>query len=179
MSEDEKGSSGAAEGARRASGAAPDERTGRPRGRWSSKRKMAVVTELLRGTDLEQLTRRHGVTAATISGWRDAFLTGAEGALRSREVEVDDEEKQRLKSVVAEQALANELLRQKIRHLEAGLPLARRRWRTCVGPAACRRDPRLPGAGAAPHARRPTAFASPLAPSPAPPAHRRHHHLGP
>lgn len=130
MSKEEKGSSGAAEGARRATGAAPDERVGRARGRWSSKRKMAVVTEVLRGGDLEQLSRRHGVTAATISGWRDAFLAGAESALRSREVEVEDEEKQRLKSVVAEQALANDLLRQKIRQLENGLPLARRRWRT-------------------------------------------------
>lgn len=130
MSKEEKGSSGAAEGARRATGEAPDEGGERRRGRWSSKRKVAVVTELLRGADLEQLSRRHGVTAATISGWREAFLAGAEGALRSREVEAEDEDKRRLKSVVAEQALEMELLRQKIRHLEGGLPLARRRWRT-------------------------------------------------
>ncbi len=129
MSKEERGSSGAAEGARRATGAAPDEGGERHRGRWSSKRKVAVVTELLRGADLEQLSRRHGVTAATISGWRDAFLAGAEGALRSREVDVEDEDKLRLKSVVAEQALEMELLRQRIRHLEGGLPLARRRWR--------------------------------------------------
>ncbi len=129
MSKEEKGSSGAAEGVRRATGAAPDEGGERHRGRWSSKRKVAVVTELLRGADLEQLSRQHGVTAATISGWRDAFLIGAKGALRSRGVNVEDEDKLRLKSVVAEQALEMELLRQKIRHLEGGLPLARRRWR--------------------------------------------------
>ncbi|MGH9467059.1 MAG: hypothetical protein ACRD1Y_06860 [Terriglobales bacterium] len=91
---------------------------------------MAVVTDLLRGADLEQLSRWHGATAATISGRRDAFLAGAEGALRSREVDVEDEDKRRLNSVVAEKALEMELLRQKIRHLEGGLPLARRRWRT-------------------------------------------------
>jgi len=130
MSKEEKGSSGAAEGARRATGAAPDEGGGRPRGRWSSKRKMAVITELIRGADLEQLSRRHGITAATISDWRDAFLGGAEAALRSRETLVEDEERRQLKSVLADQVMEMELLRQKIRHLEGGLPLARRRWRT-------------------------------------------------
>lgn len=130
MSKEEKSSLGAAEGARRATGAAPNEGGSRPRGRWSSKRKVAVVTELLRGADLEQLSRKHGVTAATISGWLETCLAGAEDALRSREIDVDDEDKRRLKSVVAEQALEMELLRQKIRRLEGGLPLARRRWRT-------------------------------------------------
>ena len=91
---------------------------------------MAVITELIRGADLEQLSRRHGITAATISDWRDAFLGGAEAALRSRETLVEDEERRQLKSVLADQVMEMELLRQKIRHLEGGLPLARRRWRT-------------------------------------------------
>ena len=128
MSKDEKAASGSTVGARRATEAAPDEKARRSHGRWSSKRKMTVVTELLLGADLELLSRQHGVTAATISGWHDAFLAGTGGALRRHEVAVEDTEKQRLKLVVAEQALANELLRQKIRHLEAALPLARRRW---------------------------------------------------
>jgi hypothetical protein len=82
------------------------------------------VLELLRGEDLETLSRRNGVTAATISGWRDVFLAGGEAGLKSRETDVEDEEKQRLKSVVADLAMSNELLREKVRHLEQNRPLA-------------------------------------------------------
>jgi hypothetical protein len=35
-------------------------------GRWSARRKVSVVLELLRGADLETLSRRHGVTAAKL-----------------------------------------------------------------------------------------------------------------
>lgn len=99
----------------------PPPRAGR--GRWSAGRKVSVVLELLRGTDLETLSRRHGVTAAKISEWRDAFLAGGAAQLRSRETHVDDEETQRLKRVVTEQAVSQELLREKIRALEASGPL--------------------------------------------------------
>ena len=92
-------------------------------GRWSSRRKVSVVLELLKGTDLDSLSRRHGVTAATLSRWRDEFLAGGEAHLKSREVAVEDEETRRLKSVVADLATTNDLLKEKIRHLEAGRPL--------------------------------------------------------
>jgi transposase-like protein len=57
--------------------------------------------ELLPGADLEGISRRHGVTAATLSMWRDDFLASGEGGLKRREVLVEDEETRRLKSVVA------------------------------------------------------------------------------
>jgi hypothetical protein len=63
------------------------------------------------------------VTAARISAWRDEFLAGGESHLKTRETHVEDEETHRLKRVVAEQAVSNELLREKIRHLEASRPL--------------------------------------------------------
>ena len=44
--------------------------------------------------------------------------------MKSREVDVEDEEKRRLKSVVANLSIDNELLREKIAHLEGGRPLA-------------------------------------------------------
>ena len=61
-------------------------------GRWSAKRKGSVVLELLRGADLESLSRRHGVTAAKLSGWREEFLAGGEARLqyRDRAVETED-----------------------------------------------------------------------------------------
>jgi len=97
-------------------------------GRWSAKRKVSVVLELLRGADLEVLSRRQGVTAAKLSAWRDEFLAGGEAHLKSRETYVDDEETVRLKRVVAEQAVSNELLTEKIRYLEASGPLGG--WRS-------------------------------------------------
>lgn len=41
-----------------------------PRGRWSAKRKASIVPELPSGDDLETVSRGHGLTAATLSGWR-------------------------------------------------------------------------------------------------------------
>lgn len=124
MSTTNKHDSGAAEGARRATEQAPESLAASGGGRWSSKRKLSVVLELLRGADLESASRRYRVTIATLSEWRDRFLEGGEASLKSREVEVDDEEKRRLKSVVANVSVDNELLREKIARLESNRPLA-------------------------------------------------------
>ncbi|PYU29955.1 MAG: IS3 family transposase [Acidobacteria bacterium] len=105
---------------------APEERRD-GRGRWSAKRKAAAILRLLRGEDLETLSRELGVTAATLSGWRDQFLDGGEANLRAREADVENEETQRLKSLVADLSMSNELLREKIHRMEAGRPLAWRR----------------------------------------------------
>jgi len=123
MSRQKPGEAGASEGARRATGEASASSTRTGRGRWSARRKMSVVLEFLRGADLESLSRRHGVTAATLSAWRDDVLARGEAGLKRREVAVEAEETRRLKSVVAELATEKELLKEKIRHLEANGPL--------------------------------------------------------
>lgn len=126
MSKERESASGALEGARRATGGAPEERRD-GRGRWSAKRKMAAVLRLLRGEDIETLSRELGVTAATLSGWREQSLVGMEANLKAREADVENEETQRLKSMVVDLSMSNELLREKIHRLEAGRPLAWRR----------------------------------------------------
>jgi transposase len=126
MSKEREPASGATEGARRATGEAPEERRD-GRGRWSAKRKMAVVLRLLRGEDIETLSRELGVTAATLSGWREQSLIGMEANLKAREADVENEETQRLKSLVADLSMSNELLREKIHRIEAGRPLVWRR----------------------------------------------------
>jgi transposase len=78
----------------------------------------------LRGADLESTSRKHRVTAATLTEWRDRFLAGGEAILKSREVDVEDDEKRRLKSAIASVSVDNELLREKIARLEDGRPLA-------------------------------------------------------
>ena len=53
-------------------------------GRMSRQRKRDAMLRLLRGEDLEIVSRGLGVTAATLSGWRDAFLAGGEARLMTR-----------------------------------------------------------------------------------------------
>src|ERR1700754_4895792 len=124
MSNSKKHDSGASEGGRRPTEDAPESSARAGGGRWSAKRKVSVVLELLRGADMESTSRKHRVPAATLTEWRDRFLAGGEAILKSREVDIDDEEKRRLKSVVASVSVDNELLREKIAKLENGRPLA-------------------------------------------------------
>jgi hypothetical protein len=71
-------------------------------GRFSSQRKTATVLRLLRGEDLELLSREPGVTAATLAAWRDDFLAGGQAALKSRPADDRDEEIARLRAKVGE-----------------------------------------------------------------------------
>jgi hypothetical protein len=85
------------------------------RGRFSSRRKTATVLRLLRGEDLELLSRELSVTAATLASWRDDFLAGGEAALKSRPADDRDEEIARLRANVGELTMDNELLLQRCR----------------------------------------------------------------
>jgi transposase-like protein len=98
-------------------------------GRMSRQRKLKAVLRLLRGEDLELVSRELGVTAATLSSWRDDFLAGGEAALASRPKDGRDLETDQLKAKLGEVLLERELLQRKIELLESGRPLARRRSR--------------------------------------------------
>ncbi len=98
-------------------------------GRMSRLRKRDAVLRLLRGEDLELVSRSLGVTAATLSGWRDDFLAGGEAALTTKPTDGKDLELARLKAKLGEVVLERELLAEKIARLEADRPLARRRSR--------------------------------------------------
>jgi hypothetical protein len=99
------------------------------RGRMSARRKQSAVLRLLRGEDLELISRQLGVTAAELSAWRETFLGAGEAALKSRPADGRDVEIGRLKAKVGDLAMANELLEAKIERLECGRPLGRRRSR--------------------------------------------------
>src|ERR671915_1671382 len=93
------------------------------RGRFSSPRKTAAVLRLLRGEDLELLSRELGVTAAELSGWRDQFLAGGEASLKSRPADARDAEIDRLQAKVGELTMTTELLESEIERLETHRPL--------------------------------------------------------
>src|ERR1700744_2392871 len=97
------------------------------RGRFSARRKTEAVLRLLRGEDLDTLSRELGVTAATLSGWRDAFLDGGTAAMKSRPSDDRDEEIARLRSKVGQLTMDNELLGTRCQRLESGRPFASRR----------------------------------------------------
>jgi transposase len=98
-------------------------------GRMSRQRKRDAVLRLLRGEDLETLSRALGVTAATLSGWQDSFLAAGEASLATRPTSSEGLESERLKAKLGEMLLERELLEAKITALEAHRPLARRRSR--------------------------------------------------
>jgi transposase len=98
-------------------------------GRMSRQRKAAAVLRLLRGEDLETVSRSLGVTAATLSGWRDAFLAAGEAALATRPEGGEALESARLKAKLGEVMIERDLLHEKVAALEGGRPLGRRRSR--------------------------------------------------
>ena len=138
MSKDQRLSNEAPLAAERAqaSGAAsgrPADRPGplRPTGRFSAQRKAQAVIRLLGGEDLETLSRQLGVTAATVSRWREDFLAAGTSGLKAHSNENDPREDliQRLRAKIGELTMENELLYEKARRLDEQLPLAPRRSR--------------------------------------------------
>ena len=116
--------SAAAAGARRATGAAAERDR---KGRFSARRKRATVLRLLRGEDLESVSRGLGITAARASQWRDQFLAAGQAGLKSRATEARDEDHRQLQAKIGELLMENELLYAKVDRLKASGPLARRR----------------------------------------------------
>ncbi len=80
------------------------------RGRWSSRRKLEVVLRILRGEDLDALSRELGVTAARLAAWRDEFLAAGQAGLKSRTNDHRDEEIARLRAKIGELTMEKELL---------------------------------------------------------------------
>src|SRR3954447_12487644 len=97
--------------------------TPKRRRRMSARRKQDVVLRLLRGEDLELVSREVAVTAAELCGWREAFLAAGEASLKSRPTDARDDEIGRLKAKVGDLTMANKLLEAKIERLETARPL--------------------------------------------------------
>jgi transposase len=96
-------------------------------GRMLRQRKMAAVLRLLRGEDLELISRSLGVTAATLTAWRDVFLAAGEAALTTKPTTGEELESDRLKARLGAALIERDLLNEKVAVLEANRPLARRR----------------------------------------------------
>ena len=98
-------------------------------GRMSRQRKVTAVLRLLGGEDLELVSRSLGVTAATLTAWRDAFLAAGEAALTTKPATGEELESDRLKARLGAALIERDLLNEKIAVLEADRPLVPRRPR--------------------------------------------------
>ena len=104
-------------------------------GRFSAGRKREVVMRLLRGEDLESVSRAVGITAARASHGRAQFLAAGQAGLKSRATDARDDDHRRLQAKIGELLMETELLYAKVDQLAASGPLARRRSTRCVAPS--------------------------------------------
>ena len=77
-------------------------RRARPWGTVVSPRKRETVLRLLRGEDLESVSRDLGITAARAAQWRDQFLAAGQASLKSRAPDAWDEANRRLQAKIGE-----------------------------------------------------------------------------
>lgn len=90
-------------------------------GRWSSGRKVDVVLRILRGEDLDALSRELGVTTTKLAQWRDDFLATGQHGMQVRDPDQHGNFIQDLKTKVGDQTMTIELLRRRVGQLEDDL----------------------------------------------------------
>jgi len=97
-----------------------------PGQRWSVARKREVVLRLLRGENVELLSRELGVPIFKLEQWRQKADAALDGALKEREAEAASTELAAAMQRIGELSMENELLRAR---MDKPSPLARRRSR--------------------------------------------------
>jgi len=103
-------------------------RSAKGKGRFSARKKAEAVRRLVAGEDLDVLARELEITAATLASWRDKYHEAGEAALKSRQRDDRDDEVLRLKAMVGELTMRNEILQEGIR-IKEGRPFLTRRSR--------------------------------------------------
>ena len=93
--------------------------------RFTAQRKQEVVLRLLKGEPIELLSRELSVPAATLSEWRETFLTSALNGLKSKPKR--DERIKELERKVGQITMDNELLYAKTEKMEESSPFVPRR----------------------------------------------------
>ena len=94
------------------------------RGQFSSRKKMEVVLRVLRGDDLDLVSREAGMTAAKVSEWRDQFVASGQAGLKSRDADGRDDELARLKVLAGDLTMRLELSREAVQRVRGGVPWA-------------------------------------------------------
>ena len=72
--------------------------------------KAEVVLRLLRGEEIDFVSREVGVNAARLAEWREEFISGGREALKSREATSQDRELVETRAKVGELMMRNDIL---------------------------------------------------------------------
>ena len=114
------------ESERKGTGASAPVENLRVKRRFSARRKTEAVLRLLRGEDLETLSRELSVAAHELSRWHERFLASGQASLKQRLGDERDKEIKRLKTKVGDLTMDLELIHERIDRTEAR-PFAGRR----------------------------------------------------
>lgn len=77
--------------------------------RWSAGRKSEVVLRLLRGEDIEAVSREVAVPVHQLEEWRRVFLDGGKAQLRTRGMPEEERELKRVQAKLGELVMRVEL----------------------------------------------------------------------
>ena len=121
----------AAEGARRATGAAAtkdaDGGSLSPGQRWTVSRKREVVLRMFRGESLDKLSREFGVEIYRLEKWRDRALAGMDASLKKRKGDLVQAELDAAMKRLGQLTMENELLVERCRKSNIPFPKGRSR----------------------------------------------------
>lgn len=94
--------------------------------RWTSRRKTDAVVRLLRGEDLDELSRELRVEAHRLAAWRDEFLAGGMEYLKARPASPEERRLKDAERKIGELTLEVEILRAAARKRGLQIPPRRR-----------------------------------------------------
>jgi transposase-like protein len=70
--------------------------------RWTAKRKVAVIMEVMKGTiSVPEACRRYGIAQGEYQDWVERFMQGGENALKAKPKEEAELQEQRIKGLQA------------------------------------------------------------------------------
>jgi hypothetical protein len=83
------------------------------KGRKSSVLKSDLVLSHLRGESIEVLSREHNVSIGDLTSWVETFKLGGKLSLKSKPQNVENYELEQAKRLIADQALAIDILKKR------------------------------------------------------------------
>lgn len=79
-------------------------------GRWSAQRKTEIILRLLRGEEIDVVSREVRVNASTLAKWREEFIAAGRDGMKSRVAEPGDRALMEARAKVGELTMKNEIL---------------------------------------------------------------------
>jgi transposase len=94
--------------------------------RWSVRKKADAVVRLLRGEDLDELSRELRVEAHRLAAWRDDFMAGGMEGLKARPLQPEERRLKEAERKIGELTMENEVWRAVARKRGLQIPPRRR-----------------------------------------------------